>query len=158
MFRNGSAVWSFQSMLLDGAATCTKNGCFKRHCWPTYIDMSNELCSSWMVTVWEGITWDLTKCILTEVLAWTWLQMNCKWAVRHCVFPAGWATKVPPLNCLPSKSLHDTWHLEKFLALLDGFLYLEHSGGRLQRRTNWWILRAATPESSTGQYGKIYAQ
>ena len=109
-------------MRLVGAGTCTINGSCKGHCWPTYLLKSNELWLSWRVTVWEGITWALTEYILTEDLAWSWLWIT-QWADRMSVFPAGWTTIVPPPNVLHSKSLHNTWHLGKFLAIFDGFLY-----------------------------------
>ena len=47
------------------------------------------------------------------------------------LFPAGWATEVHPPNFLHSKSLHNACHLEKFLAIFDGFFYLEISGGEI---------------------------
>ena len=59
-----------------------------------YIAMSNGLCKSWRVAVWNGISWALSKSILTEDLVWSWLQM-AQWPDRLSAFQLGEPLKFP---------------------------------------------------------------
>ena len=74
------------------------------------------------------------------------------WQTIFFLFLLGEPLKLPLQNCIPSLYHHNPWHLEKFLAIFDGFLYIKR--GTIQRRTHWWILRAATPEYSFGSIWK----
>ena len=99
-------------------------------------------------------------------------ELDCKWlswADRPSIFLAGWATKVPPSKVffLCSKSLHSTWHVEKFLAIFDGFMYLDNSMGETSAahplvnsqscyaRVFKWAIRENIRQVELAQYGKI---
>ena len=45
-------------------------------------------------------------------------------------FLLGAPIKFPPQNSLQSKIPHTIWHIEKFLAIFDGFFYLDNSWGK----------------------------
>ena len=95
------------------------------------------------------------------------LTANASVGWRTQCFPDEWATQVPSPSFLHSKSLHNTWHSEKILAIYDGFLHLENSGGETSpahplvnseschnRVANWTIRDNIRPVELT-QYGKI---
>ena len=47
-----------------------------------------------------------------------------------CFFLLGEPIKFPPKNCLHSKLFHGIWHIDQFLAIFDGFLYLDNACGK----------------------------
>ena len=99
---------------------------FKVMSWSSYINMSNGICLSWRVAIWKGITWALFESILTEDLAWSWLQMpQCSGLTDSVFFLLCEPIKFP-LQISTFKIPYNTWHLETFLAIVEGFLYLEN--------------------------------
>ena len=91
-----------------------------------------------------------------------------QWPDWTSIFPSGWANKVPPpQNCLHSQFLHSIWHIEEFLAIFDGFLYLDNLWGKTlvahplvnsescyATVLNWVIWENIRPVE-LAQYGKI---